>query len=183
MSDQGEAYRRVSVPEAAVILGASVTTIRRRIRHDSLQVDRLQRGQGITYVVLLPYDHPIDTVARPDEANTGSFAETAVDEIVPLSEVTIGTARDPLVAHLDAYRQTMQRQADEIISQAETIGRLTADLRASQATLEAQRAPPTVEASTHESAGGLLAFLMRWWPLAGMLVVTLVMAAVWLLMC
>ena len=53
MSNQGETYQRISVPDAAKLLGISAATVRRRIRDGSLQAERVHRPQGITYVVLV----------------------------------------------------------------------------------------------------------------------------------
>jgi DNA-binding GntR family transcriptional regulator len=47
----------------------------------------------------------------------------------------------PLVAQIEAHRQTVERQGDTIREQAKTIG----ELRATVATLEARTAAQTVE--------------------------------------
>ncbi len=57
MIDQAETYQRASVPAAAGILGASVATVRRRIRDGSLRAEPVHRPQGTVYVVLLGNDH------------------------------------------------------------------------------------------------------------------------------
>jgi hypothetical protein len=68
--------------------------------------------------------------------------------MVALIQTTITTVLGPLVAELPASRQTIKRQAEQLVAQAEAIGSLRADLanvHATVATLEAQRARQTVE--------------------------------------
>jgi len=57
----------------------------------------------------------------------------------------------PLVAQIDALRQMVERQADELVTYAETIGRLTAEneaLKAAQAALTALTAPEPPASTT-----------------------------------
>ena len=50
--------------------------------------------------------------------------------MVSLIQTTVGTVLGPLVGQLDAQRQTIERQAEQLASQAETIGELRAQLAA-----------------------------------------------------
>jgi len=45
MTDHGETFQRVSVAEAAAILGVSVATVRRRIRGGTLEAETVIRPQ------------------------------------------------------------------------------------------------------------------------------------------
>ena len=50
--------QRVTVAEAAAILGVSVVTIRRMIKRGQLEGERVIRPQGSAYLVTLPADAP-----------------------------------------------------------------------------------------------------------------------------
>jgi hypothetical protein len=68
----------------------------------------------------------------------------AAEAMVSLIQTTIGTVLAPLMAEQAALRQTVERQAEQLVSQAGTIGSLTqevATLKASQA-LPAWRSAP-----------------------------------------
>jgi hypothetical protein len=56
MMDQGETFQRVSVAEAAALLGVSEATVRRRIRGSELEAETVFRPQGTAFVVRLPVD-------------------------------------------------------------------------------------------------------------------------------
>ena len=56
--------------------------------------------------------------------------------MVSLIQTTIGTVLGPLVGQLDAQRLMIERQAEQLVGQAETIG----ELRAQISTLEASGA-------------------------------------------
>ena len=67
--------------------------------------------------------------------------------MVSLIQTTIGTVLGPLVGQLDAQRQTIERQADKLVKQAETIGELRDENRALAARTEAQTVESTTEAA------------------------------------
>jgi hypothetical protein len=137
MTDQRETFQRVSVAEAAGILGVSVATVRRRIRAGALTAETVIRPQGSAFMVRLPMDasagvsDAYDTDQEPRVA-TRTQASTP-DAMVALIQTTIATVLGPLVGQLDAQRQTIERQADTMRSQAETIGTLRAELAAAMA--------------------------------------------------
>src|SRR6266540_2887076 len=111
MSDQPETYQRVSVPEAAAILGVSVATVRRRIRDGSLRADPVQRPQGIAYAVLLPTDHEQRSANDQQVGTTAGLNPSAVpagDAIAAMIAATLTPIIGPLVAEQAALRQTVE---------------------------------------------------------------------------
>src|SRR5215212_2953684 len=107
MSDQGETSQRVSVPEAATLLGISVATVRRRIRAGQLRAETVHRPQGKAYVVVLGSDHgersatdqQVGTTARLTQSPGHALAVWSATVLVPLVTTiaeqaeTIGTLR------------------------------------------------------------------------------------------
>jgi hypothetical protein len=70
------------------------------------------------------------------------------DALASLIRATLTPIIGPLVAELAASRQTIERQADQLVSQAETIGTLRAEvdaLRASQQPQAASTAPEPMD--------------------------------------
>ena len=53
MSEQAATWQRVTVAEAAIALGVSTATVRRMVRRGQLEGERVQRPQGIVYVLSL----------------------------------------------------------------------------------------------------------------------------------
>jgi len=158
MSDQRETYQRISVPEAARVLGISVATVRRRIRDGSLRAERVERPQGITYAVLLPSDHD-DQAERSDSdqqvGTTARLNRSADDQaaaIATLIQATVREAITPLV-------ELVAEQGATIRDQAETIGSLRAErdsaraaLAAAEETVMVQLAPEPPPAAPGEPA-------------------------------
>jgi len=103
--------------------------------------------------------------------------------MVSLIQTTIATVLGPLVAEQAALRQTVERQADQLVSQAETLGRVTAERDAARAEVEAVKAahapqdanpaPVAVEATEDTP----VPFLVRLRALAPWLVAVLAIAA------
>jgi excisionase family DNA binding protein len=144
MSDRAETYQRVSVPEAAVILGVSVATVRRMIRAGRLQAERVERPQGIAYVVLLPPDAG-QRSQRDQQVGTSGRAnrsgpDPAAEALVSLVRTAIAGVLGPLVAQLDAHRLMVEHAQGQITWQAELIGRLTAERDAAREELAALKA-------------------------------------------
>ena len=133
----------VTVEQAAAILGVSITTIRRRIRAGSLRAEEARRPQGPVWLVYLPpgatpataSEHEVSTVV-----GTAATTTPAADAMVSLIQTTIGTILGPLVGQLDAQRQTIERQAEQLVTQAETIGRQGAELERAASTIIALEA-------------------------------------------
>jgi len=146
------------------------------IKRGQLKAERVHRPQGSAYLVTLP-GHGAD-----DETPTGQPAQDMsrtqgtptppTEAMVSLIQTTIGTILGPLVGQLDAQRQTIERQAEQLVGQAETIGAL----RARISTLEASGAPQAVETAPRP-------FWARWprgW-IAGAATVLAIVAAATLL--
>jgi excisionase family DNA binding protein len=144
MSDRTETYQRVSVPEAAAILGVSVATVRRMIRAGRLHAERVERPQGIAYVVLLPPDAG-QRSARDQQLGASARAnrsgpDPAAEALISLVRTAIAGVLGPLVAQLDAHRLMVEHAQGQITWQAELIGRLTAERDAALAELAALKA-------------------------------------------
>lgn len=145
----------VTIEQAAALMGVSASTIRRRIRAGALQVEETRRPQGTVWLVHLPPGvspaaeaatvdtAPVDTTATAQPAPALAQAEA----MTSLIQTTIATVLGPLVAELAASRQQNERQGEQLVSQAGTIGRLEAQLEAERAksTLLARTAPEPVE--------------------------------------
>jgi hypothetical protein len=111
------------------------------IRRGQLEGERVHRAQGSAYVVRLPVDGAAgDTGATatqqpaPNVSRANATPHPApADAMVSLIQTTIATVLGPLVGQIDAQRQTIERQADQLVSQAETIGKLSAENEALRA--------------------------------------------------
>jgi excisionase family DNA binding protein len=143
MSDHDETYQRVSVSEVAAALGVSVATIRRMIRAGRLQAERVERPQGVAYVVLLTPEqaqrshsaHQVGTASRSNEADSGP-----AEAMISLIRTTITGVLGPVAAQLNAAMQMVEHAQGQITWQAEMIGRLTAERDAARAELAAVKA-------------------------------------------
>jgi hypothetical protein len=91
--------------------------------------------------------------------------------MVSLVQTTLGTVLGPLVAEQAALRQTVERQADHLVSMAETIGELRAEDRA----LVARTAPETAEPTTGDTR---VARFRTWapWVLGVLAIVAVILA-------
>ena len=137
----GTSRSGLSVHEAAVILGVSPNTVRRRVAAGSLRSARIPRPQGETIRVYL------DQVPGeiPKQVPPGVVPGDVPNEVPPTSQVqvpdtvraeamaalisaSIAPVLAPLVAHLEADRQTIERQGETIRDQAERLGRQAAEL-------------------------------------------------------
>jgi hypothetical protein len=130
-------HRFVPVSEAVRILELSATTIRRKIDAGELEAERIARPQGTAFLVKVPGDEPPragDAPPTPQEA-----PETNHDSPGRADHLTAVVV--PLVAQIDALRQTVERQAERLVGQAETIGRLTAELDTARREIQALTAP------------------------------------------
>ena len=189
MSDQPETYQRISVPEAAEQLGVSVATVRRRIRDGSLRAERVQRPQGVAYVVLLGSDHGTDHDRSDSDQQVGTTARlnqsaqpAPAEAIAAMIQATLTPIIAPLVGELAASRQVNERLTDQLMSQADTIAELREERGRLSTALAAEREKSSLEAWTaaqvlQEPSTPLRRLWARWWPiLAGL--VALVAAVV-----
>jgi hypothetical protein len=150
MSDQGETDPRVSSDEAVRILGVSVTTVRRMARDGRLRADLIQTPRlRPAYLITLPVDRssvpPIMQASEPDLGAVDAPPPSShQQEDRPRMDTSVRTPSDqtiaavfqasttpivaPLTAAIDAYRQANERHVEQLVSQAEQIGRLKAEL-------------------------------------------------------
>lgn len=116
----------IPIAEAARLLGVSPTTVKRRIRAGTLEAEQLQRPQGFEYRVRVQVDGARDDAPPP---TAPSLSEPAT-----VHGTTHATTHDTTHARcfdeLAASRQTIERQAEQLVSQAETIGYLRAEVAA-----------------------------------------------------
>jgi excisionase family DNA binding protein len=183
MADTSGTYQRVSVLDAARLLGVSPTTVRRMVRTGSLQAERVLRPQGHTFVVLVPTD---SQTAATSSQQVSAEARTEVPQaeaMVSLIQTTIATVLGPLVGQIDAQRQTIERQAEQLVSQAGTIGRLEAELEAERSyhSPVASNPGPMMPAPTTNTTLSLLARLraLAPWLLAVLVIVVVVALLAW----
>lgn len=190
MTQQPVTFQHATVAEAAEILGVSTQTVRRMIRRGQLQGERVHRPQGSTYVVSLPVDAPAgDTDATatqqppPNVSRSNATGPAQAEAMVSLIQTTIATVLGPLVGQIDAQRQTIERQADQLVCQAGTIGRLEAEnaaLMASQAKHGAILTPDPGPLSVE--APGARSWRSGRWGVVLAAIVLAIGAGVWLLL-
>jgi excisionase family DNA binding protein len=140
MTQQPATSQHATVTEAAAILGVSTTTIRRMIRRGQLEGQRVERPQGTAFVVTLPVDAapPLDDAADTRQASGGMARSNATpsEQMATFAAAILTPVLAPLVAQIEAHRQTVERQADALRELERENGRLAmenATLRASQA--------------------------------------------------
>jgi hypothetical protein len=91
------------------------------------------------------------------EATAPTALAPAAEAMVSLIQTTISTVLGPLVGELATSRQTIERQADQLVSQAETIGRQServAGLETEMGRLEAELVAERAAQSTLAASGG-----------------------------
>lgn len=131
----------VTIEQAAAILGVSASTIRRRIRAGSLQVEETRRPQGVVWLVHLPPGTRSATVEPPIDTGpvttTATTATPVADAMAALIQATVTPVLAPIVAELAATRQAGEAKDATIRDQAETIGRQGAELERATSTVVA----------------------------------------------
>jgi hypothetical protein len=160
--DAPPTHRFVPVAEATRILGLSATTIRRRIDAGELEAERVVRPQGTAFLVRVPPDAP----PGASEASGTPQDEPGTHHHVPAGSDHLVAVVVPLVAQIDALRMTVERQSAQLIEQAETIGRLTAELaavRAQNGTLDASGATEDQKPSHKPPSAATGAPGTPWW--------------------
>jgi hypothetical protein len=120
----------------------------------------------------VPGDVPIEVPPAPHPQVPAEQART--DAMAALISASIVPVLAPLVAELAASRQTVERQTDQLVSQAETIGRLQAEndaLRAPQSPVAARTAAETqdltLEPSEPSPAPRWRRWFSAWWDAVG----------------
>jgi excisionase family DNA binding protein len=181
MSNQDETYQRISVPDAAKLLGISAATVRRRIRDGSLQAERVHRPQGITYAVLVGSNH-----SNQDDRSTSNHQEAITarpkqsgtapaDAMMALIQTTISEAITPLVQSL----RELERENGVL---SERVVGLERDLAVARAPATEVRTEPAVAAPSDSAPAPPRPLWGRLWLVLAVLAVALVLAGVLLTM-
>ena len=172
--DAPRTHRFVPVAEAARMLGLSATTIRRKIDAGELEAERVVRPQGTAFLVKVPWDAPPragDAPASPQDAS-----ETNRD--APGGAEQFTSVVLPLIAQIDGLRLAVERQAEQLVSQAETIGRQSAELRHARARIaELEPAPDPFPRPSPPSPNAEPSRWRRWWLAVAGAVLVLVVGA------
>ena len=130
-------YARVTVVEAAKLLGVTVVTVRRMIRRGELEAERVLRPQGSAYLVTLPTDPAQGTgdgtTTEPPVQNVSRTQGTATELMAAWSTAVLA----PLVAELAVTRQRIEDLSAQV-----------GELRAENRALLARTALQTVEPTT-----------------------------------
>ena len=139
MADSSVTYQLVSIPEATTILRLSESSVRRLVKAGRLEAEQVQRPQGHVRLVKVPAPStdqveqpPSQIAASGDAPSTEPPASTPAEAMTALVQTTIATVLGPLVAEQAALRQIVERLADQLVQQAQTIRRVTAERDAIQ---------------------------------------------------
>jgi hypothetical protein len=99
--DRPQASRqRVTVAQAAEILGVTVEAVRGRIKRGTLDHERTDKG----VFVLLEADQPYDRL-RPDTDQTADRLQSDSSALISAKDETIATLRDQLEAERQAHAE------------------------------------------------------------------------------
>ena len=168
MTDQGETFQRVSVAEAAALLGVSVATVRRRIRAGELEAETVIRPQGTAFVVRMAVDASAgvgDAYDRDQGPGSTTRTEASSEQaILALVQAAITPILAPVMARMAEQEATIREQA-------ETIGELRAENRALLASTAPQSVEPTTEAPTARPASTTWLTPWRFWIIAALMLV------------
>jgi len=135
MTSQAGTFQRVTVAEAAAILGISPATVRRKLKAGELTGERVIRPQGSAFVVLLPRD----ASAAPDDASDTRHDSWRVERSNASPDSAQGAQETALAAWVvtlmaplaEANRrqlETLERQAEQLAVLREERGRQSAEL-------------------------------------------------------
>jgi excisionase family DNA binding protein len=136
MADRTDSFQLVSIAEATRILGVSDSTIRRLLRAGRLESERVERPQGHVWLVKVPapVTDPPGTSSKQLGAADGQPSAPA-----PALAAWMTTVLEPVMTELRLSRE-------QLVTQAETIGRLQAENEALKASH-----PPVASNLTVES--------------------------------
>jgi len=191
-------HRFVPMADAVRILGRSATTIRRKIASGELEAERITRPQGEAWLIRVTGDPPPATAGPPGATQEppGTLQESpGASQHAPPSTDVLTVVVAPLLAEVAASRQIIERQAQQLVSQAETIGRQAAELERAASIavklsdeLEAARAqisPLVVSTATEPPDPTTKPFWSRWrtsapWLLLAVILLLAVVLLGWL---
>ena len=133
-----------SLQEAAASLGIGINTLRRRIAAGLVRAEQVERPQGYVWRVYLDGRHPpMQPTSDPtDRERLGSLPRppaplAQAEALAALIQATLTPIIAPLVAEQAALRQTVERQATQLVGQAERLGRQGAELERATSTVVA----------------------------------------------
>ena len=121
---QAETSRYATVREAADFLGVSTETIRRMIRSGRLRGEKVHRPQGTAFLVELPDATGEATCDITNGATAGRHDATSDQALPPALLAAEAWARGVV----EPLTRTIAEQQLQLVSQAETIGRQSAEL-------------------------------------------------------
>jgi len=188
---------QVSAAHAARMYGRSEKTVRRWIAAGKLPAEKVDGSYlvDLADVAQLVGEVSVPTSAQVSAHGTDTMSaqsadsdvRTAEEDVRPsalaqaeaismLVQPPVAAVLGPLVAELAASRQTNERQAEQLVSQAETIGTLRAELAAEKAAHSPVAADLTPDPAplTVESPGTRLRRLPPWLLLATIMLLALV---------
>ncbi len=119
-----ERFQPATLPEASRLLGVSESTVRRMVKAGRLEAERVLRPQGYVWMVMVPL-RSTDPSAGSRQPSTSEGAHPPSGDALAMWTRSV---LEPLVAELSLMRQANERQAQQLIGQAETIGRQGAEL-------------------------------------------------------
>ncbi len=122
--------RWYTIAEAAPILGVSVDTVRRRVKRGQLESRQVRTQHGPTWEICI--GDVLEEPVRVAEGTQGAAygAEGGSQDRSQAMATWAASLLGPIAAELGEARQSMERQAEMIRDQAETIGRQGAELEA-----------------------------------------------------
>ncbi len=113
---------RLSIDEAAIALGLSVSSVRRRVKAGSLQVERETTPAGFRYVVVLPDEPPSQPPSQAPSTDDAPRSQTPSQEPSTLSQSDQVAA---LTAERDWLRQRVEELTTLLNREQEAVLRLT----------------------------------------------------------
>jgi excisionase family DNA binding protein len=178
MSDDFQADPRVSTAEAARQLGVTVAKVRSMIRDGALHADRVRsRRNTMAYLVTLPAvagpgagelpsaSSAVDLLPAPARPPVREEDSEAMDTSTPVPatpsapssqniadviQASITPLVAPLKAAIDGYRQANERHVEQLVEQAERLGRLQAE----NAVLRTSQPPPVRRGAPKSTTSG-----------------------------
>ena len=126
-----EGFQPATLPEASRLLGVSESTVRRMVKAGRLEAERVLRPQGHVWMVMVP----LPSTDRPAGSHQPSTREGTHPPAGDALATWTRSVLEPLVAELSLMRQANERQAQQLVGQAETIGRQTAELERAASTV------------------------------------------------
>jgi excisionase family DNA binding protein len=170
MADSSDSFQLVSIAEAVRILGVSDSTVRRLLRAGRLEAQRVERPQGHVWLVKVP----APTTDPPDTSSKQLGAADGQPPGPPALAAWMSSVLEPVMAELSLSRQ-------QLVSQAETIGTLRAELAAerSKSPLDAHTEAQSVDPTTATRMARLRPLIPWVLTVVGIVAVVVLLAWLW----